>query len=292
MPNLENLLEQLDELKTAFGPKPAQQTEKLLRQVSRNKVEDTQSLIRLHELLLFVRAHPHNSSVRKLADAALRAIPSRVARLKQDVDVTPLGHPEVSGIAGTSVTDTFSYQIVQWLRHRQPTRLSIYWDWFESENRLGDIWPRFIPLLEEDSFVEANIPYREWLRNARRKESELSWLIDQINSLRCSESEKAAMYNAQQLYVEWRFPYRDSRTGSRLSVQEYFYHHAAMIQRRDVKLKEELMKLPPVMEKLSVEAGQAAIDEARTASTVRYRELYGFTHGDPKSVVRISIGRG
>jgi hypothetical protein len=293
MPTIfENLLDQLDELKTNFEPKPALHIEQLLRKVSRNKVDDAQSLIRLHELLLFVRAHPHNSSVRKLADAELRAIPFRVERLEQEADVTPLGHPEVSGIAGTSVTDTFSYQIVQWLRHQQHRRISVYWEWLENENRLADLWPKFIPLLAEDALVEANVPYLEWLRNARGKQRELSWLLDRIDSLKRSEPEKAASYNALQLYVEWRFPYRDSRTGARLSVQEYFYHDAPMIQRREVKLKEELRKPAPRMEKLSVEAGQAAIDLARTASTVRYRELYGFTHGDPKSVVRVSIGRG
>jgi len=31
---------------------------------------------------------------------------------------------------------------------------------------------------------------------------------------------------------------------------------------------------------------------ARAASTVRYRELYGFTHGDPNRVFQTSIGRG
>ena len=292
MPNLENLFDQLDELKTTFGPTPAQQIEKLLRRISRSKVDDAQSLIRLHELLLFIRAHPHNSSVRKIADAELRAIPSRVARLEQEVDVTPLGYPEVSGIAGTSVTDTFSYQILQWLRHRQPTRLSIYWEWFENENRLAEIWPKFIPLLEEDSLVEANVPYLDWLRDARGKRRELSWLLDRIDSLTRSDLEKAAMYNAQQLYVEWRFPYSDSRSGARLSVKEYFYHDASMIQRRDVKLKEELMKPAPKSRRLSDREGQTAIDMARTASTVRYRELYGFTNGDPKSVVHVSIGRG
>ena len=31
---------------------------------------------------------------------------------------------------------------------------------------------------------------------------------------------------------------------------------------------------------------------AREASTIRYRELYGFTHGDPKHVYRAEVGRG
>src|SRR6266403_1606510 len=31
---------------------------------------------------------------------------------------------------------------------------------------------------------------------------------------------------------------------------------------------------------------------ARETSTVRYRELYGFTHGDPSRVLKAGIGRG
>jgi len=31
---------------------------------------------------------------------------------------------------------------------------------------------------------------------------------------------------------------------------------------------------------------------ARDASTIRYRELYGFTHGDPEHVYRVELGRG
>jgi hypothetical protein len=34
------------------------------------------------------------------------------------------------------------------------------------------------------------------------------------------------------------------------------------------------------------------LDIAREASTVRYRELYGFTHGDPGSVFKVDLGRG
>ena len=34
------------------------------------------------------------------------------------------------------------------------------------------------------------------------------------------------------------------------------------------------------------------MDLARETSTVRYRELYGFTHGDPARVLRTAVGRG
>src|SRR6185503_6331507 len=44
--------------------------------------------------------------------------------------------------------------------------------------------------------------------------------------------------------------------------------------------------------KLSEKQGEKALDMARDASTIRYRELYGFTHGDPKHVYHAELGRG
>jgi hypothetical protein len=38
--------------------------------------------------------------------------------------------------------------------------------------------------------------------------------------------------------------------------------------------------------------GERALDLAREASTVRYRELYGFTHGDAAHVYEAALGRG
>jgi hypothetical protein len=46
------------------------------------------------------------------------------------------------------------------------------------------------------------------------------------------------------------------------------------------------------MKRLSPKQGEAILDMAREASTVRYRELYGFTHGDPGRVIQTNLGRG
>ena len=156
------LLDQLDELKTEFTPAVARRVERLLSQLARKRLTDIDSLIRYHELLLFLRAYPHNASIARAAERELREFANRVSFLQQQrIDIAPLEHPEVSGIAGTSVTDTFSFYIVRRLLQRHPSQLEIYWEWFESENRLAATWPRFMPLLAEDAFVEANVPYRE-----------------------------------------------------------------------------------------------------------------------------------
>ncbi len=287
------LLDQLDRLKTQFGPKEAKRVQTLLERVSRLAIRDAETLIRLHELLLFLRAYPHSPAVVRLTEAQLRLFARRVSELRaRGVDLSSLEHPDVSGIAGTSVTDTFSFFIVRWLVQQYPAQLAIYWDWFESENRLAETWPRFMPLLEEDANVEANVPYRKWLAAARGREAELTWLVDRFDNLVLPEKQKAELYDSQQLYVTWTPRYRSTRTGMRVLARDVFYHRGPMIQRREINLREELLASPPKLLKLSLRAGERAHDLAREASTIRYRELYGFTHGDAAHVYTADLGRG
>ena len=287
------LLDQLDKLKTQFGPKEAQRVQALLERASRMQVRDPETLIRFHELLLFVRAYPHNVVVLRLAQNLLRSFDARVSQLcERDLDLSRLEHPDVSGIAGTSVTDTFSFYIVRWLVQHFPAQLSIYWDWFESDNRLAETWPRFMPLLEEDANVEANVPYRQWLAAARGRQPELSWLVERFDKLPLPDKQKAELYDSQQLYVSWAPRYRSTRTGMRIGVRDVFYHRGPLIQRREINLRDELIAPPPKLSGLSLRDGERALDLAREASTIRYRELYGFTHGDPARVYHADLGRG
>jgi hypothetical protein len=285
--------DQLDELKTHFGPTAARRVLRLLQTLSRRGFNDTDSLLRFHEILLFLSAYPHNSAIRRAAEKELRNFSKRVSALKsKEIDLTPLLHPEISGVAGTPVTDTFSFFIVRWLVHRHASEVEIEWDWFEDENRLAQTWPRFIPLLEEDTLVEANIPYREWLTAARAGRSELRWLIERFDQLSKPEAERAELYDSQRIYVRWTPPFDATRTGMRSVRRATFYHRGPLIQRRDIDLHRELEQPSPALEKLSARQGEAVLDRAREASTVRYRELYAFTHGDPKHVYRAELGRG
>jgi len=291
--NTSSLLDQLDELKTQFTPDSARRLNQVLARLAHKKLNDTDSLIRYHETLLFLRAYAHNAALLRATESELRGYANRVSYLEQqEIDLAPLQHPEVSGIAGTSVTDTFSFFIVRWLVERHPSQVAIDWEWFEDENRLAQTWPRFMPLLEEDASVEANVPYREWLAAARGRRSEIEWLIEQFNRLPKPEAERAELYDSQQLYVRWTPDFNVSRTGMRVAAGKFFYHREPLIPRRDIDLRKELAQPSPTLEKLSLTEGEKALDLAREASTIRYRELYGFTHGDPKHVYRAELGRG
>jgi hypothetical protein len=291
--NTTRLIDQLDELKNQFAPSVARRIERLIEQLSALQIDDTDSLFRYHEILLFLRAYPQNASLERATENQLRDFSKRISSLREaEIDLSPLQHPEVSGIDGTTVTDTFSFYIVRWLLQQHSSRTDIDWEWFEDENRLAETWPRFLPLLEEDALVEANIPYREWLAAARDGHAELKWLLDRFNTLPRSEKEKAELYDSQKLYVRWTPGFAATRTGMRLARKQLFYHREPLIQRRDVDLFNELSQPSPQLQKLTIREGEKAVDMAREASTIRYRDLYGFTHGDAAHVYHAELGRG
>jgi hypothetical protein len=286
------LLAELEELKRRFGIAP-RQLEQKLRAVAECEIEDAESLIRFHEMLLFLRAYPPSARVLDQVEKLLKSFGRRVSKLRESgADLAPLDEVEVSGIAGTIVTSNFSHRIVRWLVAKYPSQVSIDWDWFEEDDRFGATMPRFLPLLEEDAMVEAHVPYRVWLRAAKGRRNELGWIIERFESLKISNRAKAELYDSLKLHVAWEFGVRASRTGMKLPARKIFFHRAPLIQRREVSLAQELTSPPILIEKLSRAAGQKILDLARETSAVRYRELHGFTYGDPRRVLKATLGRG
>src|ERR1019366_4787412 len=161
------LLEQLEKWKSRFGPPGGGQLERLLATAARRQFRDAGSLIRLHETALCLRAYPRNPEVARLADAILFSFADRIAQLEATgADLSAFEEPEISGIAGTSLSAVFSYQVARRLAARHPRNLEIGWDRYDGIDRLGPVLRRFLPLLGEDRPVEAHVPSRAWISAA------------------------------------------------------------------------------------------------------------------------------
>src|SRR2546421_2629721 len=260
---------------------------------SLSTIRDAESLNDLHERLLFLRAYPPNARTLKQVEIQLKKIEKSVAGLRKlETDLSPLDDPEVSGIVGTSVTSNFSYALVRWLARKYPRQISIDWDWFEDDDRFGATMPRFLPLLEEDAMVEAHVPYREWLEAAKGHQNEVAWIIEQFESGSLTDKQKTELYDSLKLHITWQFGARSSRTEMKLPVRKIFFHDQPLIKRRDVSLIREMNSPSIRVERLSTSQGERILDLARETSAVRYRELHGFTYGDPQRVLKAELGRG
>src|SRR5689334_18728104 len=169
-----DLLDRLDEWKSRFGSDDTARLKRLLDAVAVRRFRDPHDLIRLHETLLFLRAYPRSPRVAQMADAILFSFADRVA----GVDPDAFEAPEVSGIAGTSLTAVFSYEVACRLAALHPRDVEIGWDCYDEIDRLGPVLRRFLPLVEEDWPVEAHVPFRRWIAAAKRgQRSDLEWLL-------------------------------------------------------------------------------------------------------------------
>lgn len=291
---LNRILTQLEESKTRFGRGEAAKAERLLATLSRRVFTDTASLLRLHEAALFLRAFPHSPSVLRSAERILLSMPGRIGRLRaRGADMSVFEDFDGSGVAGTTMQDTLGFDVARWLVRRLPGDVEIAWDEYDDERAMGEIWPRLLPLLEEDAYVEANIPWRQWLLSARGIGHDLQWLIRSFENLPIGERERAELYNQLRLPLRWKVnDFRFSRSGNWESPREIFYHREPLITRNQVHLLKELDRPSPKLKRLTRSRGEEVMTKIREVMAVRYRELYGTTLGDPNSVLRFDAARG
>ena len=289
------LVGELENCRYRFGRGEAARVVKVLAKAGAAQYDDVPSLIRFHEALLVLRAFPPNPAVLRRSEQLLRAFWRRVERLcKSGAEMDDFDPLEVSGIAGTTMQDALGFDLARWLVNRMPGKVEIAWNDFDDERALGAVWPRLMPLLEEDTLAEANIPWRKWLEAAQgNRSNNPAWLVERFGALQLSDDEKSRLYDSLRMPIRWRLEnYRLSRTRNSRPVRRVFYHEQPLLTRKEVSLAQELSRRPPAFTRLSRARGESVMDLIREVMLVRYRELYGTTLGDPRSVVCADLGRG
>jgi len=287
-------LTELEAFRYRFGPGEAARVVKLLKRLDATRFPDSSSLIRFHEALLFLRAFPQGPSVVRVTERILNSFHKKVeALLKAGADMDDFDTFEVSGIAGTQMEDALSFDVASWLIKRMRNRVDIAWENYEPGRELGAIGPRFIPLLQDDAYVEADTPWRRWLEAAASTKPVPAWLISRFEQLLLTAPQKAELYESLRVPLRWSLENSTiSRTRNWKPVRSFFFHTTPLIRRSQVSLDAELARRPPRLTRLSRKRGEQVMDMIREVMLVRYRELYGTTLGDPASVVRADVGRG
>src|SRR6266436_8221497 len=297
--SLDRQLTELEAFRYRFGPGESARVAKLLSRLDAERFADPALLIRFHEALLFLRAFPQGPAVVRVTERILNSFHEKVEVLrKAGADMDAFDTFEVSGIAGTQMEDTLSFDVASWLIKRMSAKVEIAWENYEPGRELGTTGPRFIPLLEDDAYVEADTPWRRWLEAAAGKKRVPAWLISRFEKLLLPAAQKAELYESLRVPLRWNLENSViSRTRNWKPVRSVFYHRifyhtTPVISRSQVSLAAELARRPPQLTKLSRKQGEQVMDTIREVMLVRYRELYGTTLGDARSVVRADVGRG
>jgi hypothetical protein len=185
--------------------------------------------------------------------------------------------------------------MARWLNRRHLDRIDI--DWERSDTSLlGPLLARLHPFFAEDALVEANIPFLDWFRAAKGKAkiSDLGWLLSRWDQVPLPDDVRSDLFAHAELALRWDLGNGPTtRTYLQLAgARRFFYHTAPLLRRADLSLDAELAAPPLPVAKLNRTRGQQMLDLARDTSAMRYRELHGFTYGDPSSVYRAELGRG
>jgi hypothetical protein len=269
-----------------------------LARLSASPPRDPSELLRLHEALLFHAAYPESVAVRSRSLALLSRIPGIVRSLADaGEDLSVFNEPETAGVGGTDLGTTFSFDFLRFLVRRHGRRVAADWDAFPDAGpeRLGATLPRLVPLLEEEALADANVPYGDWLAAARgsKEEDELPWLLSRFEALPLPPRERAELFDSIGLPVRWSLAGPESRTLARTPrPRRPFLHPGPLLSRRDVDLAGVLAAPRFPLRRLSPSEAGRRLDFIRDATGVRYRELYGFTYGDPGTALTADAGRG
>jgi hypothetical protein len=268
----QTLVDRLDTWKRQFGGVETGELERLLERLARERVRDAANLIRLHEILLFLRAYPRTPEVARLADTILAGFADRIA----EVDADFFEDPTISGIAGTSLTAVFSYEVARSLYDRHGRAVEIAWDRYDEQDRMGPVITQLVPLAREDWPVEAHVPFRRWC-------GDLRWLLAKTD---------AEHYDSMAVPLTWRVEPRISRSMMRLPGRKLFCHTEPLLRRSDVSLAGELGGPRIAMKRVGGSEAKRILDLIMDTSAMRYRELYGFSHPEEAGVFHAGLGRG
>ena len=161
------LLQNLERMKRSYGPGFARECEQVLKELRRHTFADVASLIRAHDDLLFLRAFPQSEGVAERADALLEDLQPEVERFLVDpLNTAAFDDEAVSGMAGTTVTNTWTYELARQLISRHQQQFTADWNVDEHYRQMATVLPNCLPLLADDSFVEADTPFLRWVEAA------------------------------------------------------------------------------------------------------------------------------
>src|SRR6185369_12179946 len=105
---IDRLLERLESSRRERGPQRG--VEEALSALGRSRFGDPERLVRFHDALLYFSAFPSRPAVRRQAESILRAFEDRVTGIGNDLGI--LEDAEHSGVVGTSVTTSFSFDLL------------------------------------------------------------------------------------------------------------------------------------------------------------------------------------
>jgi hypothetical protein len=270
-----------------FGPEAAARKLELLRRLERARLPHAAQVLRLHEILCFLAAHPDDARLRRRVERMLGAFAARpdLGRHARSL--------EDSGIAGTALTFRFFAETARWLARRWPRLLRVDWDDYDHAGRLEPWLALIAHPAESPALDELALDVREWVARMKSpRETDATFLVNALVGRVRDPALHETLYD--QLDPPLRLlPGRDtpSRTRDRVASAPIRFQ-SGPLRRGRPDLRAEILRPPLAVRAASPREGRRLVDLARAAMVSRNRDLDVFAYGDPRDVTVVDCGEG
>lgn len=282
-------IQQLFRTRNRFDPTSSRQKLELIRQLHDLDITSARDLRMYHDALCYVRAFPDTKRLFQEAHKSLVAFRKRI-------DNVSAAREELSdsGIGGTAVHYSHSYEVAKWLARHARGEISIEWAEVGNDTaRLDELLGYFLLPVETDYFDSGYVSSEEWVNmvSAAYPGTDFDWLFTQIRSVRPTVS-LAQLYDAVDLPLVWQLGNsRFSKSTNVLPVRSLKTRRQGM-RKVGGKTATEIQRPLASMPRLPASEGRQLINVAMAALAVRHRETLHFDYANPDEVYLANVGAG
>jgi hypothetical protein len=279
-------LARLEKLRLACAPAAAAEKLLLLRILAKTRLGSTASVLRLHEILCWMRAYPDDRKVLAAVAAALEGFAARrdLRRFRAQLDD--------SGIAGTTIRYAFFWPMARWLAARWPQRLRFDRDDDEAGDRLRAAFPTLLPPLQAEGAKRSECSPCEILDGLRGSLTDAVFFLHGIERMPGDNRVRETFHDVLEMpYVLDPAPGSPSRTLARWPKARVAFSRSTP-ERGRPDLRRELGRPPVAVRAMTGAGARQLIDLAREAMVTRSRDLDAFTWGNPRDVHLVDDGEG
>lgn len=285
------LLNKLQDISSIRGNKNTQLHKlELLKEIQHKEIHAPYLLIRLHSLLLYIRAFPDNADLYGISCSMLESFQERISHL----NITNKRALDDSGIAGTQVNYEYSYISALWLAEEFSEHLLLDWEAYHAPEKLDELVQLFINRSEQQVFDDGVLHTQEWFKLASGSAagSELSWLFMQCINTGSAERLIEQIYNSAEVPIVWSLAdHYGSKTRNRI-LQKKTNYRSLQMRAQPANVKKEIVRPMRNIVHLSPGQAEAVVNSVRAALLVRNREVYAMQYPNLDEIYVAAAGKG
>ncbi len=281
------ILGMLERWKDRYGPGCAEAKLALLRRLERAALRSARAVLRLHELLCFLRAYPDDARVLAQVERMLGHFAGRADFRRRREALTD------SGIAGTAIRYRFFWSTLRWLVRRWPERIEIDRSEPEVADKLAVALPLLLTWGEATALKAFDLPAFVALDRLRaRGESDAAFFARRIEAMPGDGFTREAFHDAIEPTYELK-PGADTpaRTRAKHGAAPMAWQREPLHRARPDP-REELGRMHHGVRLASAREGNQLIELARSAMLTRSRDLDAFAYGNARDVRLVDDGGG